>query len=246
MRERLCGLWPEARRRAGALARALRCAGWLFVYHTRLLFTRQTVFLLVGVSILLAVVTVRAAVSSAAGCLRALQAFETGVFILLSMGLATRDREKGTFEMTLVSARSLHQLILLKFLPAAFWSLTLGLAAGIALDWLVGGFPLARALFFAYTTGLLAGVATLCLSVFLRNGYAAAGAILAAAFAIYAHYSGQGRQAILDPFLQLFAETPQRPTIGLLLWNRFYTLSLAAVLYDQTIRRMRRTELWLK
>ena len=231
---------------ARRMAARLRVGGRLFVYQSRLALSRQTVFLVVALCIFLSAVVARSRISSPPECLQVLQAFLCAVFILLCMGLVTHDRDKGLFEMTLVSSPGFHQLILMKFGPAAFWAFALGAAAAGALYWLVGGFPLAIGFFFAYTTGLLAGMTTLSLSVFTRSAYAAAAATALAAFGIYHYYEADQHVAVLDPFLQVFSERLDRGSLSLFCWNRFYTLALTGLLYDQTVRRMRRIELWVK
>ncbi|MCX7015100.1 MAG: hypothetical protein NTW86_21535 [Candidatus Sumerlaeota bacterium] len=240
------GRWRRARERTRRLGAGLRVGGRLFVYQSRLALSRQTVFLIVALCVFLSAVVARSRISSPRECLQVLQAFQCAVFILLCMGLVTHDRDKGLFEMTLVSSPGFHQLILMKFVPAAFWALALGAAAAGALDWLVGGFPLATGFFFAYTTGLLAGMTTLSLSVYTRSAYAAAAATALAAFGIYHYYEADLHVAVLDPFLQVFSDELGQDRLSLFCWNRFYTLALTGLLYDQTVRRMRRMELWVK
>jgi hypothetical protein len=218
----------------------------LLFYNARLSLTWQTLVLLLCAAGLFGVTMSRISLASPANCLRMMHAFLTGVFVVLSMGLVTHDRSRGTLELMLASARHSHQFVILKFVPAAALALVLGVGGCLALTWNIGGFPVVRTLFFAYTTGLLAGMATLCLSIFVRNGYAAAACVLVLAFGVYAHYEAAGHRSLLDPYFQLFVERPEIGGASKLFWNRFYVLALTGILYDQTIRRMRRVELWMR
>ncbi|OPZ02981.1 MAG: ABC-2 family transporter protein [candidate division BRC1 bacterium ADurb.BinA364] len=241
----------QAARAAGlglkAFARFARATARLFVYYSRMMFTRQTAALSVLLGAAFALMMIRGEIDSPARCLMALYAFFAAIFIAFFMGLVTRERDQGTLELSLMSARGFHQWIGVKALAAAFWAGTLGVGAAAALHWRIGGFPLGPVLFFAGTTGLLFGVATLYLSVMLRNAYAAATGAALLGFGLYLFFGQTGHRGLLDPFFQLFTEgRPPANAAALMRWNRFYALAATVVLYDQTIRRMRRVELWVK
>lgn len=223
----------------------LRSLVSLFGFHTRQLFSWQTASLLAGLGLFLGVRLGQLRVSQPADCLFTLYALETGIFILLSMGLVTRDRDLGALEMTIVSSRGFHSLILIKFVPLAFWALAMGACAAWGLNWLIGGFGWGLALLFAYSTGLLFGMAAHFLAVLTRNAYMGAGGALLLAFFVYAYFEGTNHQTLLDPFAQIFVKGPEELGWKILFWNRFYVLALAGLFYDQSIRRMRRIELWV-
>jgi hypothetical protein len=239
----------RGRLRGGMLRLASACL--LLVHHTRLLFSPQTLLALtIGSIVLFGAAGMRGQLTSPADCHRILLFFETGVFILFCMGLITRERDRQMLEMLFVSARNVHQVILMRLIPTALWALALGLVAALLLNSQLGGFAWAQSLMLAFTTGLLWGMVALYLSALTRNAYAALGGALIFAYALYAYYSTSQHQALFDPVVQIFHEKGKLHFAGakryFLLWNRFYALALTGLLYDQTIRRMRRIELWMK
>ena len=223
----------------------LRSIVSLFGFHTRQLFSWQTAALVAGLGLFLGVRLGQMNVSMPSDCLFTLYALETGVFVLLSMGLITRERDLGALEMTLVSSRGFHSLILIKFIPMAFWALAMGLCAALGLKWMIGGFGWGLALLFAYTTGMLFGMTAHYLSVMTRNAYMGAGGALLLAFFVYAYFAGKSHRALLDPFVQIFQKGPEELDWKVLSWNRFFVFAWMGVFYDQSIRRMRRIELWV-
>ncbi len=223
----------------------------LLVHHTRLLFSPQTLLALaIGCIVLFGTAGMRGKLNSASDCHRILLFFETGMLILFCMGLITRERDRQMLEMLFVSARNVHQVILMRLIPATLWALALGMAAELLLNAHIGGFSWGQSLMLAFTTGLLWGMAALYISALTRNAYAALGGALILAYAVYAYYSTSNHQALFDPFVQIFHEKGKLHfTEGrsrFLFWNRFYALALTGLLYDQTVRRMRRIELWMK
>ena len=239
----------RCRLRAGRLRAASACR--LLIHHTRLLFSPQTLLALaIGSIVLFGAAGMRGQLTTAANCHRILMFFETGIFVLFCMGLITRERDRQMLEMLFVSARNVHQVVLMRLVPACLWTLALGLIAASILNAHVGGFSWGLSLMLAFTTGLLWGMISLYISVVTRNAYAALGGALILAYAIYAFYSTSHHQAQFDPFVQVFHEKGilhfADGRSNFLLWNRFLVLALIGLLYDQTVRRMRRIELWMK
>lgn len=166
----------EPRRRRGRIGRFLRSvanAVGLLVFSARLTLGRQGIVLAVVAVAFFAVGALGGGAWSAKGIFHRLLLIQTLFFVILTMGLLPREKEWRTLEVLLVSARTAHRLVLLKFVPVCVFVFVAGFGLTIGFYWLLGGFQFARMLLVSYGLAALVGMLTLVLSTYLRNPYAA-------------------------------------------------------------------------
>ena len=166
---------------------------------------------------------------------------ETAFFVILSMGLLPREKEGGTLEVLLVSARSRHGLILMKFVPVCLFVAVVAVGLTVGFWWMTGGgFWLPKMLVVPYMLAATVGIWTVVVSTHLRNQYAAALLAVLVAVAVAAMW--------LTPF-ETFYETTvsrmrrDRPNLMI---NRALVVVIFGFLYDHAVRRLRRLELWMR
>jgi hypothetical protein len=166
---------------------------------------------------------------------------ESLFFIILSMGLLPREREGRTLEILLASSRSYHALLLVKFIPVVLFVGLIGIGLSIGFAALGAGVSIPKMMTIPLAVSTMVGLMTVVLSTYFRNQYAAAAVALLIALtlemSLFEPYS-TFYEAMLDP--QRRGRTPS------LRFNRISLLVVLWFLYDQSVRRLRRIDLWMR
>jgi hypothetical protein len=216
-------------------------AAHLLWLSSRLTLGTQALVLIAAAIGVFAYAALSEAVSTKEAVFSRLLLVETVVFVILSMGLLPREKEGRTLEVLLTSARSRHALILMKFVPVLLFVAVIAAGLTLGFYWLTGGvFSWAKMWAIPYLLAVTVGVLTVALSMHLRNQYAAAvvALLVAVVFGIL----------WFEPFTT-FYDAPVRRMMRSqpnLMVNRALVAVVFGFLYDHSVRRLRRVELWMR
>lgn len=171
---------------------------------------------------------------------RLLLLVESAFFIIVSMGLVSREREEKNLEVLLACARNYHVLVLIKFMPVCIFVGAVALALTSILWWLFGGFTLLKMLLVPYGLAATIGMLTVVMTTYIRNQYGAG--IAAATLALLL------ATVWLDPWESFYGKPIRSIMRGAAdpTFNRIVLAVGFGFLFDHAARRLRRVELWMK
>jgi len=228
----------------GLLARAMRqmadTAALLWI-EARLTLGWPAILLVGAAALVFTSSALQQSVSTEVQAFQTVVILETLFFVILSMGLLPREKEANTLEVLLACARSRHSLLLMKFVPLALFVWVVGAALAVGFQWLTGGaLALGKMLVIPFAVASAAGLLTVVLSTYIRNQYAAGAVAVLLLLLIAAVW--------MEPFTTFYHARldPVRRQQASLRFNRVVLATLIVVLYDHSVRRLKRIELWMK
>lgn len=226
-----------------------------FWVQTRLLFSKSMLAMVAGLLAFFIWVTIEMEVFRFSDILEFLFLQATALTILLHMGLWTREKEYGTYELFIMRLKRPSRVIWSKLTVSFIWTILLIMPFFIGLTWFVtmNFKAVLLCLLFLIPTAMLTAIFTCIVSTFVRSSLPAA-IISGIILAIIAGILAKGQlpwsryyNPFLNPLQEYFIENiPYRKQMVFIVVNRLSIITGIGLLYWWLYNRMKVSERWSK